>query len=289
MPDSNAALADNLGAVFPGETGDRLLPARARRVSQLHARRDRFPEGACRPARPEAQQMFADRAGAAWRRCRRFTPRDAASFSVTGHYGNWEAGAVHDDPFPAFAAHGRRDARGQPGGEPDPAADSRSDRRRDAGSAAVARHASADPPGALAEPVRGAAGRSCTSGATAWRSRSSGARRGFFEPRWCMASLTGAPLVPCFIRRIGRGRFAALPGRPVARAQRSPARRRDSARRAGDRGPARRAGPGTSRVLVPLLSVLGRPAGRVRRPRLKDSGIGATFGFETGSIQGFKD
>ena len=30
-----------------------------------------------------------------------------------------------------------------------------------------------------------------------------------------MASLTGAPLVPCFIRRIGRGRFAALPGRPV--------------------------------------------------------------------------
>jgi lauroyl/myristoyl acyltransferase len=30
-----------------------------------------------------------------------------------------------------------------------------------------------------------------------------------------MANLTGAPLVPCFIRRIGRGRFAALPGRPV--------------------------------------------------------------------------
>jgi lauroyl/myristoyl acyltransferase len=31
-----------------------------------------------------------------------------------------------------------------------------------------------------------------------------------------MASLTGAPLVPCFIRRIGPGRFVALPGRPVA-------------------------------------------------------------------------
>jgi predicted LPLAT superfamily acyltransferase len=30
-----------------------------------------------------------------------------------------------------------------------------------------------------------------------------------------MASLTGAPLVPCSIRRIGRGRFAALPGDPV--------------------------------------------------------------------------
>ena len=33
-----------------------------------------------------------------------------------------------------------------------------------------------------------------------------------------LASLTGAPLVPCFIRRIGRGRFAALPGQPDRRA-----------------------------------------------------------------------
>ncbi|MEP6917366.1 MAG: hypothetical protein ABJC89_17075 [Acidobacteriota bacterium] len=30
-----------------------------------------------------------------------------------------------------------------------------------------------------------------------------------------LANLTGAPLVPCFIRRAGRGRFFALPGRPV--------------------------------------------------------------------------
>ena len=37
----------------------------------------------------------------------------------------------------------------------------------------------------------------------------------FLRTPMVMASLTGAPLVPCFIRRIGRGRFAALPGRPV--------------------------------------------------------------------------
>jgi lauroyl/myristoyl acyltransferase len=30
-----------------------------------------------------------------------------------------------------------------------------------------------------------------------------------------LASLTGAPLVPCFIRRVGRGRFVAIPGEAI--------------------------------------------------------------------------
>ncbi len=95
----------------------------------------------------------------------------------------------------------------------------------------------------------------------------------FLRTPMVMASLTGAPLVPCFIRRIGRGRFAALPGRPVLVRSDLPRDDAIQARRAGGRGPACRAGPGTSRMLVPLLSVLGRPARRVRRPRVRDSGL----------------
>ncbi|MEP6592039.1 MAG: lysophospholipid acyltransferase family protein [Acidobacteriota bacterium] len=42
-----------------------------------------------------------------------------------------------------------------------------------------------------------------------------GRRAWFLRTPMVMSMLTGAPLVPCFIRRVGRGRFAALPGVPV--------------------------------------------------------------------------
>ena len=55
-----------------------------------------------------------------------------------------------------------------------------------------------------------------------------------------LASLTGAPLVPCFIRRVG-ARPVRRAARPAdRRAERSPARRGHPGRRAGDRGSARR-------------------------------------------------
>ena len=241
MPGSNAALADNLRAVFAGRARGSAAPARARRLSQLHARRDRFPEGGVGRRRPGAADV-RDCAGAAGDAPG--APRGGTRHHP-GHRPPRELGSRRgdDDPFPASAADHRRDAGGQSGGEPDPAADSRSARRRDPGGAAVARHASADPPGALAEPLRRAAGRS------SFRTRpcrghvprtpgvvSSNAHRAGEPHRRAARALLHPPGRPRPVRRAARPS-----GR---RAQRSPARRRHPVRRAGDRGPARRARSG---------------------------------------------
>ena len=83
-----------------------------------------------------------------------------------------------------------------------------------------------------------------------------------------MSNLTGAPLVPCFIRRIGQRAVRRVARPRGRRAEGCAARRRDPGCRAGDRGPDRGAGARPSRVLVPLLPVLGCAARRLRRPRL---------------------
>ena len=83
-----------------------------------------------------------------------------------------------------------------------------------------------------------------------------------------MAHVSGAPLLPCSIERIGPGRFKARPGTPIFVAADIP---RDEAIAcgctAGGRRPCR-AGSWASRVLVPLLQILGFAARRLRRARL---------------------
>ena len=78
MPGSNAALADNLRAVFPDESEDRLR-RRALDVYRSYTRDaiDFLKARVCR-RRPSAADV-RDRAGAAGERSRRSTPRDAAS------------------------------------------------------------------------------------------------------------------------------------------------------------------------------------------------------------------
>ena len=79
-----------------------------------------------------------------------------------------------------------------------------------------------------------------------------------------MAFLSGAPLVPCFIERIDGGRFSVSPGEPIFVATDVPARRGDPASGAAVRRPARGADSSAPRLLVSLLSLLGRAARLLR-------------------------
>ncbi len=261
MPRSNAALADNLRAIFADETEDRLL-RRALDVYRSYTRDAIDFLKAVSAGDAAAQQMFE------------IDPERVATLQalhaaghgillVTGHYGNWEAGAVLMTRFlrlPLTVVAMR---------EASPDVNRIRQRIRDLlGVETLEVRQSLDTPlqirRALAQNrfvallVDRHFGRDRVAvtflGRQAW----------FLRTPMLMASLAGAPLVPCFIRRIGRGRFAALPRSSGARRPRPSARQRDSARRAGDRGSARRRGPGPSRVLVSLLSVLGRPARRIR-------------------------
>ena len=83
-----------------------------------------------------------------------------------------------------------------------------------------------------------------------------------------MSYLTGAPLLPCFINRVGPGRFAVHLGDPIRVSRDSSTRRRHPARRPAVRRSTRRTPAKASRALVSLLPVLGRAARFLRRTRL---------------------
>ena len=83
-----------------------------------------------------------------------------------------------------------------------------------------------------------------------------------------LAYMTGAPILPCFIERIGAGRFAASARYADPSGPGRSARRRDPGGDAGNRGRARRPRARAPRVLVSLLPLLGRAAGLIRRPPL---------------------
>jgi KDO2-lipid IV(A) lauroyltransferase len=213
MPGSNAALADNLRAVFAGETEDRLR-RRALDVYRSYTRDviDFLKAVSADDAR--AQQMFEIDS----ERLARLQALHAAGrgiILVTGHHGNWEAGAVMMKRFlhlPLTIVAMR---------EANPEVNRIRQRIRDLlGVETLEVRQSLDTPlqirralsqnRCVALLVDRHLGRDRVAvtflGRQAW----------FLRTPMVLASLTGAPLVPCFIRRVARGRFAALPGRPVA-------------------------------------------------------------------------
>jgi KDO2-lipid IV(A) lauroyltransferase len=212
MPGSNAAVADNLRAIFADEAEDRLL-RRALDVYRSYTRDAIDFLKAVSAGDASAQQMFEIDP----ERIATLQALHAAGHGiilVTGHYGNWEAGAVLMTRFlrlPLTVVAMR---------EANPEVNRIRQRIRDLlGVETLEVRQSLDTPlqirQALSENrfvallVDRHLGRDRVAvtflGRQAW----------FLRTPMVMASLTGAPLVPCFIRRIGRGRFAALPGRPV--------------------------------------------------------------------------
>jgi KDO2-lipid IV(A) lauroyltransferase len=212
MAATNAALADNLGAVFPDEPPERLR-RRALDVYRSYTRDAVDFLKAVSAGDARAQQMF-EIAPERLARLQALHAEGRGIILVTGHYGNWEAGAVMMTrflrlPLTVVAMQ-----------EADPQVNRIRQKIRDLlGVETVEVRQSLDTPlqirGALARNrfvallVDRHYGRDRVAvtflGRQAW----------FLRTPIVLASLTGAPLVPCFIRRVGRGRFAALPGLPV--------------------------------------------------------------------------
>ena len=94
-------------------------------------------------------------------------------------------------------------------------------------------------------------------------------RRAFFlRTPFVMGLITGAPVLPCSVERLGPGRFALRPGTPIDVSRDVPRDEAIARRRAAGRDDARGAYPHPSGALVSLLPLLERAARRLRRPRL---------------------
>ena len=212
MPGSNAALADNLRAVFAHEPEERLR-RRALDVYRSYTRDAIDFLKAVSAGEARAQQMFEihpERLA----KLQALHAEGRGIILVTGHHGNWEAGAVMMTRFlrlPLTIVAMR---------EANPEVNLIRQRIRDLlGVQTLEVRQSLDTPlqirRALAQNrfvallVDRHVGRDRVAvtflGRQAW----------FLRTPIVLASLTGAPLVPCFIRRIGRGRFAALPGNQI--------------------------------------------------------------------------
>lgn len=212
MTGTNAAVADNLQAVFADESEDR----RRRRALDVYRSYTRDAIDFLKSVSADddrAQQMFEiapERLAA----LQSLHAEGRGIILVTGHHGNWEAGSVMMTRFlrlPLTIVAMR---------EASPEVNRIRQRIRDLiGVETVEVRQSLDTPlqirRALSQNrfvallVDRHLGRDRVAvtflGRPAW----------FLRTPMVMASLTGAPLVPCFIRRIGPGRFAALPGTPV--------------------------------------------------------------------------
>lgn len=212
MAETRAALAANLAAVFPDESVAQ-LEARALLTLRSYAR-DTIdflralsgpPQAGAQlfDLRPEHRAVFEE-LGAAGR----------GIILVTGHYGNWEVGSLLirrtlDMPLTIVAMAEtsphvnriRRELRDSLGADTLEVRQSLETalqiRRRLADNHIVAmlidRHYGRDRVGVT------------LFGRPAW----------FLRTPLLMAHATGAPILPCFIERIGPGRFAPLPGTPI--------------------------------------------------------------------------
>jgi lauroyl/myristoyl acyltransferase len=212
MSASTAAVADNLQAVFPGETAV-ALRRRALDVYRSYTRDAVDFLKAVSASDARVQRMF-EIASPRLAALKALHDQGRGIILVTGHHGNWEAGSVMMARFlrlPLTIVAMR---------EANPEVNRIRQRIRDLiGVEAIEVRQSFDTPlqirRALAQNrfvallVDRHLGRDRVAvtflGRTAW----------FLRTPIVLASLTGAPLVPCFIRRIGAGRFAAVPGRPV--------------------------------------------------------------------------
>ncbi len=213
MPGSNAALADNLRAVFTGEPEDRLR-RRALDVYRSYTRDAIDFLKAVSADDDRAQQMF-EIAPERLATLRALHAEGRGIILVTGHHGNWEAGAVMMTRFlrlPLTIVAMR---------EANPEVNRIRQQIRDLlGVETLEVRQSLDTPLQIRRALSQNRFVALLVDRHLGRDRVAvtflGRHAWFLRTPIVLASLTGAPLVPCFIRRVARGRFAALPGRPVA-------------------------------------------------------------------------
>lgn len=212
MRRSRAAVADNLRAIFPDETGA-ALERRALGTFRAYARDVVDYLSALRAAPGEVRGLFAFRDEDA-RLFDTLLARGRGIILVTGHYGNWEAGAIFmrrvmDLPLTIVALT-------------EASAEVNRIRRdiRDAiGADTIEVRKSLDTP--LQIRGRLAANRVVAMLMDRHLGRDRvevtllGRKAGFLRTPPLMAFLTGAPLVPCFIERIREGRFQVQAGTPI--------------------------------------------------------------------------
>ena len=212
MPGSNAALTDNLRAVFPTEPEGRLL-RRALDVYRSYTRDaiDFLKAVSADDAR--AQEMF-EIAPERLATLQALHAEGRGIILVTGHHGNWEAGAVMMTRFlrlPLTVVAMR---------EANPGVNRIRQRIRDLlGVQTLEVRQSLDTPLQIRRALSQNRFVALLIDRHFGRDRVAvtflGHHTWFLRTPIMLSSLTGAPLVPCFIRRIARGRFAALPGNPV--------------------------------------------------------------------------
>lgn len=212
MTASTAAVADNLQAVFPDETADRLR-RRALDVYRSYTRDAVDFIKAVSSSDAQVERMF-EIASPRVAELQALHAEGRGIILVTGHYGNWEAGSVMMArllrlPLTIVAMR-----------EASPDVNRIRQRIRELiGVEAIEVRQSFDTPlqirRALSQNRYVALLVDRHLGRDRVAVRFLGRHAWFLRTPIVMADLTGAPLVPCFIRRIGAGRFAALPGRPV--------------------------------------------------------------------------
>ncbi len=212
MPDSNAAVADNLRAVYAEESPARLR-RRALDVYRSYTRDAVDFLKAVAGGDADAQRMF-EIEPTRLRTLQALHAEGRGIILVTGHYGNWEAGAVMMTRFlrlPLTVVAMR---------EASPEVNRIRQKIRDLiGVETLEVRQSLDTPLQIRRAL--AQNRFVALLVDRHLGRDRVAVRFLDRQAWflrtpiVLASLTGAPLVPCFIRRVGRGRFAALPGIPV--------------------------------------------------------------------------
>jgi lauroyl/myristoyl acyltransferase len=212
MTASTAAVADNLQAVFPDEPADR-LHRRALEVYRSYTRDAIDFLKAVSAGDARVQQMF-EIASPRVAELKALHAEGRGIILVTGHHGNWEAGSVMMArllrlPLTIVAMR-----------EANPEVNRIRQRIRDLiGVEAIEVRQSFDTPLQIRRAL--ALNRFVALLVDRHLGRDRVQVTFLARPAWflrtpiVMADLTGAPLVPCFIRRIGGGRFAALPGRPV--------------------------------------------------------------------------
>jgi KDO2-lipid IV(A) lauroyltransferase len=213
MPGSNAALADNLRAVFEDEPEDRLR-RRALDVYRSYTRDaiDFLKAVSAHDGRP--QDMFEIDPGRV-ATLQALHSQGRGIILVTGHHGNWEIGAVLMTrllhlPLTVVAMR-----------EANPAVNRIRQRIRTVlGVETLEVRQSLETPLQIRRALAQNRFVALLMDRHLGRDRVAvtflGRHAWFLRTPVVLASLSGAPLVPCFIRRIGPGRFSALPGRPVA-------------------------------------------------------------------------
>jgi KDO2-lipid IV(A) lauroyltransferase len=213
MPGTSAALADNLRAVFPDEQED-ALRRRALDVYRSYTRDAVDFLKAVSARRAGVQQMF-EVAPEAIATLRALHAQGRGIILVTGHHGNWEVGSVMMTRFlrlPLTVVAMK---------EASPEVNQIRQQIRDLlGVETVEVRQSLDTPLQIRRALSQNRFVALLVDRHYGRDRVAvtflGRKAWFLRTPIVLANLTGAPLVPCFIRRIGRGRFAARPGRPVA-------------------------------------------------------------------------